>query len=227
MRYFAVTFTDEKFIRTRQRYVAEMASKDIFEEIFSYGPEDLGENFIQQHGDFIVNNKRGYGYWIWKPYLILKALDNLQNGDVLVYGDAGCELKGTREECLQKFNIVKTINTGTKVIANHSFRNYTYIKTDLYFRIKWNAILFAPRIMAASGRIVIEKNQKTIKFMQEWLKLCTSDYRNIDDSPSNLPNLPRFIEHRHDQSVFSLLFCLFKCKMVDFENVWTASRLKF
>jgi hypothetical protein len=227
MKYVALTFSDEKYIKTRARYVAEMESKNIFSEIFSYGPEDLDVQFLKNHGEFILKNPRGYGYWIWKPYLILKVLRQLKDGDILVYGDAGCEMKGTREECLQKFDLVKNICNGTKIIANHSFRNYLYIKTDLYFRVRWYAIIFAPKIMAATGRIVIEKNDKTVKFVKEWLHFCTNDYRNIDDSPSILPKIPRFREHRHDQSVFSLLFGLYKCKLVDFENIWPASRLKF
>ena len=32
---------------------------------------------------------------------------------------------------------------------------------------------------------------------------CT--YHNIDDTPSIIPNYPNFKEHRHDQSIFSLL----------------------
>mgnify|MGYP000273858874 CR=1 FL=1 len=40
--------------------------------------------------------------------------------------------------------------------------------------------------------------------IKEWYELG-SDYHNIDDSPSIIPNDSNFIEHRHDQSIFTNL----------------------
>jgi hypothetical protein len=45
---------------------------------------------------------------------------------------------------------------------------------------------------------------KTREFVQQWYELACN-YHFIDDSPSVLPNFPDFQEHRHDQSIFSLL----------------------
>jgi len=45
---------------------------------------------------------------------------------------------------------------------------------------------------------------KTRELVNRWYEFCC-DYHLIDDSPSVVPNLPEFIEHRHDQAVFSLL----------------------
>ena len=37
----------------------------------------------------ILSRKRGSGYWLWKPYLILKTLkEKLNYGDYLIYIDA-------------------------------------------------------------------------------------------------------------------------------------------
>jgi hypothetical protein len=38
----------------------------------------------------------------------------------------------------------------------------------------------------------------------KWYEVGTN-YHLIDDSPSKLPNDSRFEEHRHDQSIFSIL----------------------
>ena len=45
---------------------------------------------------------------------------------------------------------------------------------------------------------------KTRTLVNRWYELCCN-YHLIDDSPSIAPNLPEFIEHRHDQAIFSLL----------------------
>lgn len=227
MKYVAVTFTDEKYKKTRERFVAELASKNIFEEIHSLGVEDIYKEFLKKHQGLIDSNPKMFGYFIWKPYVILKVLQELEDGDILVYGDAGNTTPGTREQCLAKFDLVKGIKHGTKVIACKEGWNIRWIKTDLYFRVGWRSIFSAFKFMPAANRIVIEKNNRSVQFVKEWLELCTKDYRNIDYSPSKLPKLPFFIEHRCDQSVLALLFHKYNCKKVDFENVWLASRMKY
>jgi hypothetical protein len=226
MKYFALTFSDEKYIKSRERYVAEMKATGIFSKIFSFGPEDLDDDFLKAHAEFIKNNPRGYGYWIWKPYLILKVLNQMEDGEVLAYGDAGNEIKGTTEQCLRLVNLVKYSKGKVKIVASRTHRIYSHTKMDLYFRFRYYGVLYAFCKMIEPGRILIEKNERTLNFVREWDSLCQNDYRNIDDSPSLLPNFPNFVEHRHDQSVFSLLFNFYKCKIVDFGDVWQASRLK-
>jgi hypothetical protein len=227
MRYFGLTFTDEKYIKTRNRYVAEMESKELFSKIFSYGPEDLDQKFFNRHCEFILRNPRGYGFWIWKPHIIQKVLNEIDDGDILVYGDAGNEMKGTRTECLNKFNLVTQVKHDSKIIAARTHRMFPYMKTDLYFKVRWYGIIYALNKMIEANRIVLQKNYKTLQFIKEWSDLCENDYTNIDNSQPWLPNYWKFIEHRHDQSVFSLLFHIFRCKIVDFDDVWEASRLKY
>jgi hypothetical protein len=54
------------------------------------------------------------------------------------------------------------------------------------------------------GISFFKKTEKTIRFLTEWYELACN-YHLIDDSPSILKNDPTFCEHRHDQSIFSLL----------------------
>jgi len=46
----------------------------------------------------------------------------------------------------------------------------------------------------------------TEALLQRWAEVTTAEtYRFVDDSPTTLPNAPSFVEHRHDQSVWSVL----------------------
>ena len=45
------------------------------------------EIFWENHSSFIENNKKGYGYWLWKPYIIKKTLEKMKKGDILLYLD--------------------------------------------------------------------------------------------------------------------------------------------
>ena len=40
------------------------------------------------HNENILNRKRGAGYWLWKPYILLQELYLARDGDIVVYSDA-------------------------------------------------------------------------------------------------------------------------------------------
>jgi hypothetical protein len=54
--------------------------------------------------------------------------------------------------------------------------------------------------------ILMRKNDFVLNFVDELLTYA-KDYRIITDSPNEcgLPNYPEFMDHRHDQSILSLL----------------------
>ena len=56
-----------------------------------YGPEDLSEDFIEKYKD-IFKHSRGGGYWIWRPYILRSAINDINDGEYLVYLDAGCTI---------------------------------------------------------------------------------------------------------------------------------------
>ena len=59
------------------------------DKYYSYGPDDIDPIFKEKNKD-ILSRKRGNGYWLWKPYFILKTLkEKLVDGDYLIYTDAG------------------------------------------------------------------------------------------------------------------------------------------
>ena len=39
-----------------------------------------------------LGKKRGFGYWIWKPYLLKKIFDKINYGDIINYVDIGCHI---------------------------------------------------------------------------------------------------------------------------------------
>ena len=89
------------------------------------------------------------------------------------------------------------------------------------------ALIRVFNLMPAAGRLIIEKDAQTVKFLTERSKLRIQDYRNINDTLSLLPKIPCFNEHHHNQSVYSLLFSAYKGIFVKFGNVWPESRLKY
>ena len=77
-----------------KRLTKQSTELELFDNIIGYTDKNLKNDniFWEKHSNFITNNKRGYGYWIWKPYLIKKTMDNMKDGDILLYLDCGCEI---------------------------------------------------------------------------------------------------------------------------------------
>ena len=127
----------------------------------------------------------------------------MKDGDVLLYLDCGCELdvnKSSKIQAMLKL-VERELLIGTIFSPLHDDISWT--KYDLIDRIKAPIdTLKTPQ--RQTGAILFLVCSKTRQLVNEWLDFC-NDYHNFDDSPSVLPNASTFVEHRHDQSVFSLL----------------------
>jgi len=187
------------------RICNQAKSFGMFDNIYGMTDADLKNDyeFWDKHGKFIEQNSKGYGYWIWKSYLILKTLKYLNEGDILLYLDSGCELnvklKSKLELLIEKTKEKRIL--GSSVSSN----DVKYTKKDLleYFKLENMRDMLLKSHMQA-GCLLIMKCDMIMKFIGEWYELC-QNYHFIDDSPSISLNDPKFIEHRHDQSVFNLL----------------------
>jgi len=75
--------------RTSQRLNSKTGKEiGLFDEVISYSPKDIGRSFYKRN-EKILSQKRGNGYWLWKPYFIKKTLEMLNWGDYLFYCDSG------------------------------------------------------------------------------------------------------------------------------------------
>ena len=178
---------------------------NVFSSFFVYTERELKEDteFWKKHGNFILSNPRGFGYWIWKPHLILKSLRQIETNDILIYMDAGCEINPYGKP--RFFELINLVSTKEKIIGTHSISNdLSYTKKDVssQFPLSDNSL---SQNQVQAGYLILRKCPEILSLIEQWKIICESDYHNIDDTPSILPNHPSFIEHRHDQSILNLL----------------------
>ena len=202
-----ITFgSHDNYIDAGKRLLKQASELNLFTKTILYTPDDLKKNidFWDTHNNFINNNKRGYGYWLWKPFLIKKTMENMNEGDILLYLDCGCELDYQKKiNLINIFDIVKTNKLLYTIVAvTHIEKDWN--KMDLIINLDMNKenVLKTPQRQA--GCICFLVCTETINLVNEWYRIG-SEYHNIDDSPSINENLIGFCEHRHDQSIFSLL----------------------
>ena len=204
-----VTFGTSQFDRTLQRITKQAFNFSKFSSIHSITEPILkgDTEFWEKHKKFIETHPRGFGYWIWKSYLLLTTIHKVQEGDIVVYADAGCTLY-TTNAAYEKFeSYVQYLNNSSLGIlafsnVNEWARERWLTKMDVLHRLNAGHLLHTRQINATV--ILVKKCEASVKLLEDWYTLCCQ-YENIDDSPSVIPNHPEFDDHRHDQSIFSIL----------------------
>jgi hypothetical protein len=202
--YFITFGSHANYIDASIRLCKQANTFNLFTNITAYTGAYLFKDtfFWKQHGTFVTKHTRGFGYWIWKPYLILKTMNQMKDGEIVLYLDCGCELDLSEKKYLLDYiEIVKKdkiMGSDTKCIEK------VWNKRDLIEFLDMDKEEYVNSTQRQAGALMIFVCDETRKFVKEWYHLAC-DYHNIDDSPTILPNYSEFKEHRHDQSIFSLL----------------------
>lgn len=217
MSVWMISFADSKYGATAVRLRGEAMAMDmammresgtrLFADVTIWNENVLKGGFWETYHDWIMRYYyRGYGYWIWKPYVVLKALSRLRDGDILFYCDVGCSLNVEGLKRFQEY-VDETRRSPSGILGFHlPFPESHYTKYDTLDHLDFTSPSQTSSSQIMSGVFFVEKSRKTEFFFEEWLRLCVCDnFHHVDDSPSNLPNDPQFVEHRHDQSIFSIL----------------------
>ncbi len=201
-----VTYGDDNFKSSRARIVTEAGTTGWFVTRRYYTPDDIGDLF-REHGHFIKNHERGGGFWIWKPYIILARLTehDVQPGEYIVYADAGCSISPASIECFAANMKLLSSSRSDFLRWSAGLPERHWTKKDLLHCFGANPEHPHPDQLL-SGLIVLRKTKQSIRAVAEWYRIAISDnYHLIDDSPSMAEEDPEFRQHRHDQSIFSLI----------------------
>lgn len=185
-------------------------SGGFFDEIIPYTHQDLltDQEFWKKHGDFCMKpiNRRGFGYWLWKSYLIKKTLNGLNMGDFLVYTDAGCDFNPRGINRLKEYDSMLTENDfgliAFQLQAGNEQIKYTkrILLDDFELTDQEKQ---TPLFMATV--LVMKKTPVLEEYIDTWYDTaCSNNYIYLTDSPRT-NEYREFIDHRHDQSIHSIL----------------------
>ena len=160
-----------------------------------FKPCNIYKDFVKEN-KAILDQPRGAGFWLWKPYFILKALEASEPGDVIVYTDAGVEFVNNVEQ------LIKAKGDEPVMIFGNGWRHGDWCKADVVKAM--SAELYVNHDQAQASCLIFDVCLYSKAFVSEWLEWCCKPGM-IDDSPSKEPNEPTFREHRHDQAILTNL----------------------
>ena len=237
-----LAFATADLQKSIDRLTRQATLSNFYEKIKIFNSNELPHE-LSHKIDVLLNRhkKRGYAYWMWKPYLIKKIFNEIEYGDIVNYLDVGCHIiKENYSKFIEYSNFIKKKDKWILPFQYHSNFDYKnkkirfptrlekeYTKGDLlhYFEVYDNkCIIETPQFWA--GCFFLKKTETSINFLNEWIEVFEKRFDLIDDTESKTLNYKDFIENRHDQSVYSLLckkyklqsFSAFECDWAYLDN---------
>jgi hypothetical protein len=191
-----------KFFGPRMRVAAEARRLKVFDEVHVADNSDLGADFWEERGGLVERYTRGYGLWSWKPYAILRRLESMDDGDLLMYADEGCSLNHEGVPRLMEY--LDRARTGRGwlgfSIPDHPEGRWT--KRAMLRAHGQDNPQARARLQLASGIHFIRAGAETRHLASQWYEACGREAEMNDEVTAD--EHPEFIAHRHDQGAFSL-----------------------
>ena len=195
-----VTFGTPDFSMARVEH--QQSIEKFGHKVFSYHTDSEPIRLARKKNPETFRQPRGYGYWIWKPYIIEAAMEETEPGTLIFYTDIAVTLARAPESLL---DVARDLDILTfRVGSGYAQREYT--KRDAFVLLKADEPRYWDDEQSHGGFVAVRNNDAGRKFVRTWKKYLR-DTRILTDKPNEMgfPNLPGFVDHRHDQSVLSIL----------------------
>jgi hypothetical protein len=196
-----LNYANEPFRESQRKNSATGLAVGGFDRVISVGPQDIDADFRSRHRS-VLNQPRGNGYWLWKPYFIARTLRELAVGDFLFYCDAGAHfvapIDPLVEVCLRDGQDL--ISFENQLVEKH------WTTRDAFVALDCDRPEFTDSSQRLASFMLWRKSAWSLQFAAEWLaaaenpRLLTGRQGEL-----GLPNYDGFTDHRHDQSLYSLL----------------------
>ena len=201
------SFANSLFENGFPRLKSQADEMCVFEKVYFYTEKNLDSDFKKHFKKHLIPYSKGYGYWCWKPQVILQTLNKINDGDILLYMDLGSHLNvNGRKRLLEYIELVKADQTGILAFQSPTYVENSLTKMDVfdYFGVREDK-RFTDTTQIEATHIIIRKCDKSVEFVTKWIKVIYDDFSLITDSKSRNANFDTFYAHRHDQSIFSIL----------------------
>lgn len=151
----------------------------------------------------------GFGYWVWKPYVIGEALERVADGDIVLYCDAGNlvvdDLGPLFALCASSEHGVLLFDNRDHHPEGNAWRNSTWTKPEAFVLLDATTPEYFDGWLVNASYLLVQKRPSAVHFVADYLS-TTENYDVVSEPQSvGADAHPEFVEHRYDQSVLSIL----------------------
>jgi hypothetical protein len=147
-------------------------------------------------------HKRGFGWYAWKPYVILDALSKLNDGDIVLYIDADT-VPIARLDVL--FDCCAA-DDGFMLFASENHVQSDWCKRDCFIVMGQDTPQYHNAQAGVARFMLFQKGSWAVsQFLSEWLAYCVNPLATTFDASVLSDELSGFIEHRAEQAIMTNL----------------------
>jgi uncharacterized protein YndB with AHSA1/START domain len=202
------SYADASFRTSQQRLTASASSAGIA-CVEAWDRARLEGTSFYRLQRAILDQRRGGGYWLWKPFIIKETLRSMAEGDLLVYADAGIEIVADLSPLFalaahQDILLFVAHYDDAGAPGPNTCGKWT--KRDCFLFMDCDEPRFHQAPMVDASFLILKNGGRARAFVREWLLLCCQE-QLLTDTPSvcGVPALAEQLGHQHDQSLLSLL----------------------
>jgi hypothetical protein len=176
------------------------------DEIHTYTPENLPvSSYVLKYMKETIDP--GFGFWGWKPIIILDVFKKIETGDVVIYHDTG------RKGYIYSFNKnVKSLvdnvvhNYNGVGVAQGYWKHRQYCKKECFVNMDCNYAPFWELDHAVSTWHVWQKSDLSTEILKKWEYYCFDPYGTVtDEIRGTASDFDDYEGHRHDQAILTNL----------------------
>lgn len=153
---------------------------------------------------------QGVGYWCWKPFIMLRELDSMQEGDYLLYTDAGRPPGTLFRHSVQP--LVQWLEEkGQDILPGVNISYYTgdlarWCKQSVFDALNLDIRDFEHSPLIQPTPCFLKKSEESIRILREWMELCRQFSLVSSPTPEEKSRCrDNFAAHTHDQTLWSLV----------------------
>lgn len=197
----SVVYSTDNFETMRKRNAKSAHSKGKADIVFEFTPKDIDNDFKEKN-KVILSNKRGAGLWLWKPYFINKVLLLINEGDYLIYSDAGSFFVNQIKHLINALEL-----SGQDIMVFElPLISKQWTKQETFVKMGCDKNGFEERNQIMASFLLLKKTKLSEIFIKDYLTTCC-DEAAIDPRQFDLTieNPKEYLQHRADQSILSIL----------------------
>jgi len=192
-----ITYAQDCCLKSSKR-VIDSASGFNFKSKDIFSLNNLSQDWVNKFSH-MLSAERGKGYFIWKPRVIFETLLKADEGDIVLYLDAGPYIIADPSKLLNTADCAEIMVW----CSPHLEENYTKKRT---FQMMKAMDLYGKNTsQRTAGMFVIKKSPKTMEFMHRWMSFAEDGISITDPGENEVMDSNLLIGHRHDQSIVSIL----------------------
>lgn len=203
---YVINYADGEPYESYRRLCTKSAYKiGHADRVIEFSKKDIPSSYIKKHENIFLY-ERGAGLWLWKPYLVNRTLEMVEDSDWILYVDGGSLFIGDIHKLIHSAESNQTdVMLFEQPLLHRQFTKHETMQKMQVEDDGSNQTL---------GIFMIKKTKESVALMREWLACCENETLiSPKHFSEDVDEYVDFVAHREDQSILSALRIKYKMKV--------------